>query len=64
MNEYTIKVSTLVDDYYNIKAPTVEDAYLQVLDLILNSGDEDIIDSLAYIKGISCVGIDEDDYYE
>ena len=47
MNEYTIKVTTIVDD---------------ILESIFNSEDTDIIDSNAYIKEISCVDLDEDEY--
>ena len=62
MNEYTIKVTTIVDDYYVVEAPSVEDAYMDILESIFNSEDTDIIDSNAYIKEISYVDVDEDEY--
>lgn len=62
MNEYTIKVTTIVDDYYVVEAPLVEDAYMDILESIFNSEDTDIIDSNIYIKEISCVDLDEDEY--
>lgn len=62
MNEYTIKVTTIVDDYYVVEAPSVEDAYMDILESIFNSEDTDIIDSNAYIKEISYVDLDEDEY--
>ena len=62
MNEYTIKVTTIVDDYYVVEAPSVEDAYMDILESIFNSEDTDIIDSNIYIKEISCVALDEDEY--
>lgn len=62
MNEYTIKVTTIVDDYYVVEAPSVKDAYMDILESIFNSEDTDIIDSNAYIKEISCVDLDEDEY--
>ncbi len=62
MNEYIIKVTTIVDDYYVVEAPSVEDAYMDILESIFNSEDTDIIDSNAYIKEISYVDLDEDEY--
>lgn len=64
MNEYTIKVTTIVDDYYSVEAPSVEDAYMIIMDSIFNSDESDIIDSNAYIKEISCVDFYEDEYIE
>ena len=62
MNEYIIKVTTIVDDYYVVEAPSEEDAYMDILESIFNSEDTDIIDSNAYIKEISYVDLDEDEY--
>lgn len=62
MNEYTIKVTTIVDDYYVVEAPSIVDAYMDILESIFNSEDTDIIDSNVYIKEISCVDLDEDEY--
>ena len=60
VEEFTIKVSTKTNDYYNVRAESLEDAYAQVIDLILNSDDRNITDSLSYITSISCVEYDED----